>query len=112
MQRYVTDTGVKEWFVQFQDVTSSKRADDIAGLLIQFLEETGCLEKVGAQFYDGAPRDSRGLKAERMQDLFLPTSMALLHFFLGHLSAPNYWTKYANNVSHGWHQHAGSTHPE
>ncbi len=37
--RYVTDTGVKEWFVRFEDVTSGKRADDIAALIVRFLEE-------------------------------------------------------------------------
>lgn len=37
--RYVTDTVVKERFVRFEDVTSGKRADDIAGLIIRFLEE-------------------------------------------------------------------------
>ncbi|XDV53670.1 hypothetical protein PO909_022108 [Leuciscus waleckii] len=30
---YVTDTGVKERFVRFEDVTSGKRADDIAALI-------------------------------------------------------------------------------
>ena len=37
--RYITGTGVKESFVRFEDVTSGKRADDIAGLIIRFLEE-------------------------------------------------------------------------
>ncbi len=30
---YVTDTGVKERFVRFEDVTSAKRANDIAALV-------------------------------------------------------------------------------
>ena len=31
---YVMATGVKEKFFRFEDVTSGKRADDIAGLII------------------------------------------------------------------------------
>ena len=76
--RYVTDTGVKERFVQFEDVTSGKRADDIAAQIFCFLEEYECCpDKVVAQCYDGAAvmasglngaqakfnTDSRGLKA-------------------------------------------------
>ncbi|XP_049573527.1 zinc finger MYM-type protein 1 isoform X1 [Syngnathus scovelli] len=47
--RYVTDTGVKERFVRFEDVTS-----DNAGLIIRFLLENECLGKVVAQCFDGA----------------------------------------------------------
>ncbi|KAK0145580.1 hypothetical protein N1851_015534 [Merluccius polli] len=50
--RYVTDIGVKERFVRFEDVTSGKRADDIAALIVGFLEEYECLDKVVAQCYD------------------------------------------------------------
>ena len=59
--RYVTDTGVKERFVRFEDVTSGKRADDITALIVCFLEECECLDKVVAQCYDGAPVMSSGL---------------------------------------------------
>lgn len=52
--RYVTDTGIKVRFVRFEDVTCGKRADDIAGLIIQFLVENECLGKVMAQCFDGA----------------------------------------------------------
>ncbi|CAJ1066433.1 zinc finger MYM-type protein 1-like isoform X1 [Xyrichtys novacula] len=58
--RYVTDTGVKERFVRFEDVTSGKRADDIAGLIIRFLVENECLGKVVAQCFDGAAVMSSG----------------------------------------------------
>lgn len=57
----LTDTGVKERFVRFEDVTSGKRADDIAGLIICFLEENECLNKVVAQCFDGAVVMSSGL---------------------------------------------------
>ncbi|KAK9531031.1 hypothetical protein VZT92_010483 [Zoarces viviparus] len=61
MVRYVTDTGVKERFVRFDDVTGNKRADDIAALLIQFLEDHDCLDKVMAQCFDGAAVMASGL---------------------------------------------------
>lgn len=110
--RYVTDGGVKERFVRFEDATSVKRPDDIAGLIIRFLEENECLNKVVAQCFDGAAvmssglngvqakvkeraplalftllctstkfsSDSRGLKAERMQDLFRPPQWPCIFF--------------------------------
>lgn len=53
MLLYVTDTGVKERFVRFDDVTSGKPAEDIAALIIRFLEEHECLDKVVAQCFDG-----------------------------------------------------------
>ncbi|CAM4424981.1 unnamed protein product [Leuciscus chuanchicus] len=62
--RYVTDASVKERFVRFEDVTSGKRADDIAALIVSFLEECECLDKVVAQCFDGqcyAPVMSYGL---------------------------------------------------
>ncbi|XP_068426943.1 zinc finger MYM-type protein 1-like isoform X2 [Clinocottus analis] len=59
--RYVTDTGVKERFVRFNDVTGHKGADDIAALLIRFLEDHNCLDKVVAQCYDGAAVMASGL---------------------------------------------------
>lgn len=58
--RYVSATGVKEQFVRFEDVTSGKRADDIAGL-IRLLVENECLDKVVAQCCDGAAVMSSGL---------------------------------------------------
>ena len=61
MVRYVTDTGVKERFVRFEDVTSGKRADDIASLIFRFLEEFNCMDKVVAQCYDGAAVMSSGI---------------------------------------------------
>ncbi|KAM9342344.1 zinc finger MYM-type protein 1-like [Pholidichthys leucotaenia] len=51
--RYVTDAGVKERFVRFEDVTSGKRADSIAALIVHFLDEYECLDKVVAQCFDG-----------------------------------------------------------
>uniref|UniRef100_A0A8C7XI81 Zinc finger MYM-type protein 1-like n=1 Tax=Oryzias sinensis TaxID=183150 RepID=A0A8C7XI81_9TELE len=59
--RYVTPSGVKERFVRFEDVTSGKRADDIAGLVIKFLLENECLDKVVAQCFEGATVTSSGL---------------------------------------------------
>ncbi|XP_077597993.1 zinc finger MYM-type protein 1-like [Stigmatopora nigra] len=59
--RYVTGRGVKERFVRFENVTSGNQANDIAGLLIQFLVDNECLGKVVAQCYDGAAVMSSGL---------------------------------------------------
>ncbi|XP_068440759.1 zinc finger MYM-type protein 1-like [Clinocottus analis] len=59
--RYVTDTGVKERFVRFDDVTGHKGADDIAALLIRFLEGHNCLDKAVAQCYDGGAVMASGL---------------------------------------------------
>lgn len=59
--RYVTDSGIKERFIKFEDVTGNKRAEDLAGLLIRFLEEYECMEKVVAQCYDGAAVMASGL---------------------------------------------------
>ncbi|XP_051557215.1 zinc finger MYM-type protein 1 isoform X2 [Myxocyprinus asiaticus] len=59
--RYVSDTGVKERFVRFDNDTSGKRADDFAGLIIRFLEEHECLDKVVAQCFDGAAVMASGL---------------------------------------------------
>ncbi|XP_055017683.1 zinc finger MYM-type protein 1-like [Boleophthalmus pectinirostris] len=60
--RYMTDTGVKERFIKFEDVTSGKRADDIAVLIFHLFEEYECsLDKVVAQCYDGAVVMASGL---------------------------------------------------
>lgn len=59
--RYVTETGVKERFITFKDVTSGKQADDIAALIVRFLEEYECLDRVVAQCFDGAAVMSSGL---------------------------------------------------
>ncbi|KAL0968773.1 hypothetical protein UPYG_G00271580 [Umbra pygmaea] len=59
--RYVTDTGVKERFVRYDNVTIGKQADDIAALIFRFLEEHECLGKVVAQCYDGAAVMASGL---------------------------------------------------
>ena len=60
--RYVTDSGVKERFIRFEDVTSGKRADDIAALIFRFLEEHECsLDKLVAQCFDGAAVMASGL---------------------------------------------------
>ncbi|KAJ0016173.1 hypothetical protein NQD34_014463 [Periophthalmus magnuspinnatus] len=63
--RYVTGTGVKERFAKFADVTSGKRADDIAGLIIHFSVANECLDKVVAQCFDGAAVMSSGLNGEQ-----------------------------------------------
>ncbi|KAK1888873.1 Zinc finger protein 862, partial [Dissostichus eleginoides] len=70
--RYVTDTGVKERFVRFEDVTSGKRADDIAALIFRFLEEVNefcdTIERERCQFsqiYEDTARISSGPSARR-----------------------------------------------
>ncbi|KAJ3593494.1 hypothetical protein NHX12_005828 [Muraenolepis orangiensis] len=59
--RFVTDSGVKERFVKFEDVTGKKRAEDVAALALGFLEEHGCMDKLVAQCYDGAAVMASGL---------------------------------------------------
>ncbi|KAJ3587858.1 hypothetical protein NHX12_011453 [Muraenolepis orangiensis] len=59
--RFVTDRGVKERFVKFEDVTGKKRAEDVAALALGFLEEHGCMDKLVAQCYDGAAVMASGL---------------------------------------------------
>ncbi|KAK1886769.1 Protein Dok-7 [Dissostichus eleginoides] len=59
--RFVTDSGVKERFVKFEDVTGKKRAEDVAAMALGFLEEHGCMDKLVAQCYDGAAVMASGL---------------------------------------------------
>uniref|UniRef100_A0A3B1J2E9 DUF4371 domain-containing protein n=1 Tax=Astyanax mexicanus TaxID=7994 RepID=A0A3B1J2E9_ASTMX len=59
--RYVTEDGIKERFVKFEDVTKSKRAHDIAELVMKCLEDFECVGKVVAQCYDGAAVMASGL---------------------------------------------------
>ena len=40
--RYTTDGGVKERFFQFGDVSGDKRANAIAGQVLEFLEDCAC----------------------------------------------------------------------
>ncbi|XP_034058051.1 uncharacterized protein LOC117537006 [Gymnodraco acuticeps] len=46
--RYVTDDGIKERFFKYEDVTEDKRAEAIATRLLEFLRESGCIDKVVA----------------------------------------------------------------
>ncbi|KAJ3581233.1 hypothetical protein NHX12_016881, partial [Muraenolepis orangiensis] len=55
------DSGVKERFVKFEDVTGKKRAEDVAALALGFLEEHGCMDKLVAQYCDGAAVMASGL---------------------------------------------------
>ncbi|KAJ3614825.1 hypothetical protein NHX12_018395 [Muraenolepis orangiensis] len=57
----VMDSGVKERFVKFEDVTGKKRAEDVAALALGFFEEHGCMDKLVAQCYDGAAVMASGL---------------------------------------------------
>ncbi|KAK5885982.1 hypothetical protein CesoFtcFv8_017064 [Champsocephalus esox] len=59
--RFVTDSGVKERFVKFEDVTGKKRAQDVAAMALELLEEHGCMDKLVAQCYDGAAVMASGL---------------------------------------------------
>lgn len=58
---YVTDTGVKERFVRFDDVTSDKQADDLTALIVRVLEERECLDEVVARCFDDAAVTASGL---------------------------------------------------
>ncbi|KAJ4925086.1 hypothetical protein JOQ06_017824 [Pogonophryne albipinna] len=73
--RFVTDSGVKERFIKFEDVTGKKRAEDVAAMALGFLEEHGCMGKLVAQCYDGAAVMASGLngvqaKKDALKDLF------------------------------------------
>lgn len=57
----MTDTGVKERLVRFDNFSSGKRADDIAVLIIRFLEEYECLDKFVPKCFDGASVMASGL---------------------------------------------------
>lgn len=59
--RYVTEDGIKERFFKYEDVTEDKRAEAIATRLLEFLRESGCIDKVVAQCYDGAAVMASGL---------------------------------------------------
>ncbi|XP_034044942.1 zinc finger MYM-type protein 1-like [Thalassophryne amazonica] len=59
--RYVTDTGVKERFIRLDSVADDKSADDAAALIIKFLEEYKCLEKVVAQCFTGTAVTASGV---------------------------------------------------
>lgn len=59
--RYVTDAVATERFVRFEDAPSDRHADRIAALVVRFLEEYECLDKVVAQSFDGAAVVSCGL---------------------------------------------------
>ncbi|XP_054626214.1 zinc finger MYM-type protein 1-like [Dunckerocampus dactyliophorus] len=59
--RYVTAAGVKERFVTYEDVPSGRRADDVAALIVCFLEKYECLHKAVAQSFDGTTAVSSGL---------------------------------------------------
>lgn len=59
--RYVTDTGVKERFLKFEDVTERKRAHDLAASVLEVLGSYDCKTKLVAQCYDGAAVMASGL---------------------------------------------------
>lgn len=59
--RYTTDSGLKERFFKFDDVSGDKRAEAIAGHVLEFLEDCACTNKVIAQCYDGAAVMASGL---------------------------------------------------
>ncbi|XP_029703746.1 zinc finger MYM-type protein 1-like isoform X1 [Takifugu rubripes] len=59
--RYVTDAVVTERFIRFEDAPSDRHADSVAALVVRFLEEYECLDKVVAQSFDGAAVVSSGL---------------------------------------------------
>ena len=53
---------MKERFFQYGDVSGDKRAEAIAGLVWEFLEDCACTNKVIAQCYDGTAVMAPGLK--------------------------------------------------
>ncbi|KAK1887866.1 Zinc finger MYM-type protein 1, partial [Dissostichus eleginoides] len=69
----VCNSGVKERFVKFEDVTGKKRAEDVAAMALGFLEEDGCMDKLVAQCYDGAAVMASGLNGVQAKDTGVPT---------------------------------------
>ncbi|XP_056145441.1 kelch-like protein 41a isoform X1 [Lampris incognitus] len=61
--RYAHDGGVKERFFKYDDVSGDKRAEAVAGRVLEFLEGCECAAKVVAQCYDGAAVVASGLNA-------------------------------------------------
>ncbi len=59
--RYVTDMGVKERFLKFEDVTEKKRAHDLAASVLEVLDSYDCKAKLVAQCYDRAAVMASGL---------------------------------------------------
>ncbi len=59
--RYVTDMGVKERFLKFEDVTEKKGAHDLAASVLEVLDSYDCKTKLVAQCYDGAAVIASGL---------------------------------------------------
>ena len=128
--------------VRFEDVTSGKRAKDIAALIVSFLEEYECLDKIVAQCYDGAAVMSSGQNgvqakvkerapialflhcrahrlnlvltqgASKLKESFLASSMAWLHFSPDPLSARNYWPIFASSASSSCGSNAVAMHIE
>jgi hypothetical protein len=75
--RYVTDMGVKERFLKYEDVTEKKQAHDLAALVIEMLASYVRKTKLVAQCYDGAAVMASGLNGvqgcvkEEITTLFL-----------------------------------------
>ncbi len=63
--RYVTDMGVKERFLKFEDVTEKKRAHNLAASVLEVLDSYDCKTKLVAQCYDGAAVIASGLAYRR-----------------------------------------------
>lgn len=59
--RYVTDIGVKERFLKFEDVTGKKQAHDLAASVLEVLCSYDCKTKLVAQCYDGDAVMASGL---------------------------------------------------
>ncbi|KAK1894454.1 Gamma-aminobutyric acid receptor subunit rho-2 [Dissostichus eleginoides] len=76
---FVTDSGVKERFVIFEDVTGKKRAEGVAAMALGFLEEHGCMDKLVAQCYDGAAVMASGLNGVQAKDFTM--TLYLRHYW-------------------------------
>ncbi|KAK0143568.1 Zinc finger MYM-type protein 1 [Merluccius polli] len=63
--RYVSDEGVKERFLKFEDVTENKQAHNLAPAILNFLDSYECKSKVVAQSYDGPAVMASGINGNQ-----------------------------------------------
>lgn len=78
--RYVTASGIKERFVKFVAVPGGGRAEDLAALIVRFLEEYDCgLDKLVAQSYDGAAVTASGLNVVQAEVKRRAPAASFLH---------------------------------
>lgn len=80
---FVTDRGVKERFIKFENVARNKQAEDVAALVLGFLEEYGCMDTLVAQCYGhGLNAVQAKVKEKIPQTLFMHCYAHVLNLVL------------------------------